>query len=78
MEVVMVKLTLDKFLDEKNVTRYRLSKLTGIEFQTIDRYYKNTIIRYDSYVLSKICEALGCEIKDILVYIPDEPDEKNA
>ncbi len=74
----MIKLTIDKVLNERNITRYRLAQMTDIRYPIIDKYYKNKIIRYDSYVLSKICEALGCEIKDILVYIPDEPDEKNA
>ena len=65
----MVKLTLDKALKEKGVTRYYLSKNAGIDFQTIDRYYKNKVVRYDSYILSKICEVLECEIGDILTYV---------
>lgn len=67
----MVKLTLDKILDDRKISRYKLSKMTGIEFQTLDRYYKNKVVRYDSYILSKICEALDCDIKDILIYIKD-------
>lgn len=67
----MVKLTLDKILDDRKISRYKLSKMTGIEFQTLDRYYKNKVVRYDSFILSKICEALDCDIKDILIYIKD-------
>ena len=67
----MVKLTLDKVLEKKGVTRYYLSKRTNIKFQTIDKYYKNKVVRYDSYILSKICEVLECEISDILIYIKD-------
>ena len=67
----MVKLTLDKFLIQKQITRYQLSKLTGIKYQTIDNYYKNNVVRYDSFILSKICEALECELNDILTYIKD-------
>lgn len=67
----MVKLTLDKFLDDKQISRYKLSKMTKIDFPTIDRYYKNKVVRYDSFILSKICEALDCEIKDIIIYIKD-------
>ena len=64
----MVKLTLDKYLDSHKVTRYELSKRTGIQFQIIDNYYKNKVVRYDSYILSKICTALDCSISDILEY----------
>lgn len=65
----MVKLTLDKLLSEKEITRYQLSKMTEIKYQTIDNYYKNKVVRYDSFILSKICEVLDCKIDDILTYI---------
>ena len=34
----MVKLKIDKYLDEQKITRYELAKRTDIKFQTIDRY----------------------------------------
>ncbi len=64
----MIKLTLDKTLKEKGITRYELSKRTGILFHVIDRYYKNTVVRYDSYILDKICEALDCNVADLMEY----------
>ena len=64
----MIKLTVDKYIDQRKITRYELAKRTGIAFQIIDKYYKNKVVRYDSYVLDKICEALECEISDIIVY----------
>ncbi len=68
----MVKLTLDKYLDERGITRYELSKRTGIIFHVIDGYYKNKVVRYDSYILDKICTALECDISDIIKYTKDE------
>lgn len=65
----MVKLTLDKLLSERKITRYQLAKTADIKYQTIDNYYKNKVVRYDSFILSKICEVLECEIGDILTYI---------
>ncbi len=70
--VYMVKLSLDKYLDKCGITRYELSKRTEIKFQTIDRYYKNKVVRYDSYILDRICTALDCQISDILEYSEDE------
>ncbi len=67
----MIRLTIDKLLSEKEITRYQLAKLTKIKYQTIDNYYKNKVVRYDSFILSKICEVLECEIGDILTYIKD-------
>ena len=64
----MIKLTIDKYLDSHNITRYELSKRTGIRFQIIDNYYKNKVVRYDSYVLDKMCAALDCDISELIEY----------
>ena len=64
----MIKLTIDKYIDKMGITRYEVAKRTGIHFKTIDDYYKNKVVRYDSYVLDKICDALGCDISDIIEY----------
>ena len=64
----MIKITLDKTLAKRNITRYELAKRTGIQYQIIDKYYKNKIIRYDSFVLDRICAALNCNISDILEF----------
>ncbi len=64
----MIRLTIDKYLDTHAITRYELSKRTGIRFQIIDNYYKNKVVRYDSEVLNKICAALDCDISDLIEY----------
>ena len=66
--ILVVRLTIDKYLDGHGITRYELSKRSGIKFQTIDSYYKNRVVRYDSYILDRICEALDCNVCDILEY----------
>ena len=72
----MVRLTIDKYLKECGITRYELAKRTEIKFQTIDRYYKNRVLRYDCYILDRICTALGCEICDIIEYVKDDDATK--
>ena len=67
----MVKLTIDRYLNEHGITRYELAKRTEIKFQTIDRYYKNRVIRYDNYILDRICAALECDVCDIIEYTKD-------
>ncbi len=70
--VLMVRLTIDSYLDNHGITRYELAKRTNIKFQTIDRYYKNRVVRYDSYILDQICLALDCTLCDIIQYVKDE------
>lgn len=65
----MIRICLDKILEKTNITRYQLSKKTGIQYQIIDNYYKNKVIRYDSYILDRICNALECEVGDIIEFI---------
>ena len=64
----MIKITLDLALKNCNISRYELAKRTGIRYHIIDNYYKNKVIRYDSYVLDKICTALNCKIEDIIKF----------
>ena len=70
----MVRLTIDKYLEKSGITRYELSKRTEVKFQTIDRYYKNRVVRYDSYILDRICTALGCSLSDIIEYVKDDEE----
>ena len=68
----MIRLKLEQYLDDQKITRYELAKRTNIKFQTIDRYYKNRVVRYDSYILDQICLALDCSLGDIIEYVKDE------
>ena len=66
----MIRLKLDQYLDQHGITRYELAKRTGIRFQIIDHYYKNKVVRYDSDLLDRICQALECDISDLIEYRP--------
>ncbi len=54
----MVRICLDSALAKYNMSRYKLAKRIGIQYQIIDSYYKNKVKRYDSFVLERICTAL--------------------
>jgi len=70
----MVRLTIDKYLKKCGITRYELAKRTEVKFQTIDRYYKNRVTRYDSYILDRICAALDCSLSDIIEYVKSDDE----
>ena len=46
IEMSKVQLKLDKFMDSIGVSRYKLSKDTGIRYDTINKYYKFFRINY--------------------------------
>lgn len=62
----MIRIRLDETLKEESITRYELSKRSGISYQILDNYYKNKVKRYDSYLLLKMCTALNCDIDKII------------
>ena len=52
--------------EEKGITQYRLSQLTGINRSTIKRYEENYIKKISLENLIKICNALEVDIKEII------------
>ena len=64
----MIRITLNSVLEKQNISRYELAKRTGIRYHIIDNYYKYKVVRYDSFILNKICTALNCNIEDIIKF----------
>ena len=58
----MVKITLDTALTKHQMSRYELAKRTGIQYHIIDKYFKNKVVRYDSFVLDRICTVLDLSL----------------
>lgn len=53
-------------LDQRNKSIYWLNKQTGIASSTLSRICNNKTSSIEFSVLDKICDALDCEISDIL------------
>lgn len=63
---------LDKLMNNKNITNYVLNTNTNIRFQTIQSLKDNTATRIDFKVLAKLCYSLGCNVGDIIEYVPNK------
>ena len=61
-----IRIALDVLLKDRHLTRYALAQKVGTNYQIIDNYYKNRVVRYDSDLLLRICLALDCGIEDII------------
>ena len=64
-----IRLTVREAMEAHGLNRYQVNKLTGVPYQTLDRYFKNDVARYDSDVLLKLCVALDCGIEDLIEVI---------
>lgn len=68
----MVKIHLSKLLGERRWTQKDLARVTGIRPSTINEWYHEIIPRLNVEHIDKICEALDCQITDLIEYIPNE------
>lgn len=68
----MIKIHLSRILGEKRWTQADLSRRTGIRPTTISEIYNEIIERINIDHLDLICEALDCEVSDLLEYRPNK------
>lgn len=61
-----MQVKLREVLDKKHKSIYQLNKDTGIASSTLSRICNNKTSSIDFSVLDKICEALDCNVSDIL------------
>ena len=67
----MIKLRLNYLLQQKKMSAYKLSKLTGISTNHIGKmiHEETSLIRFDT--LEKICKTLKCTPNDL--FTSNEP-----
>lgn len=70
LEYGTIKIKLDEIMKSKNISTYQLNTKSNIRFQTIQALRENTSSRIDFEVLAKLCYSLGCNVSDIIEYIP--------
>ena len=58
-----------KLLIDKNMKKLELRDVAGISNGTLAKLGKNEPVALT--VLERICKALGCQIGDIVEYVPD-------
>lgn len=64
----MIRILLSRRLGELRWTQTRLANATGINKNTISLLYNDMADRISLEQLDYICEALDCDLSDILVY----------
>lgn len=68
----MVRILLSTKLGERRMTQADLSRLTGIRPNTINEMYHELVERVNLEHLDLICEALECELSDIMVRVSNK------
>jgi putative transcriptional regulator len=68
----MIRIYLSRLLGERRWTQADLARKTGIRAATINEIYNEFAERVKLEHLDKICEALGCELGDLIQRVPDK------
>jgi len=71
----MVRILLSTRLGERRWTQADLARKTGIRPSTINELYHEIAERINIEHLDLICDALACDIKDVLVKEPNGEDK---
>ena len=56
-------------MEQKGVSTYQLREKCGIDSKTVRRLRAND--NMETKTLNKLCQALSCDIEDIMEYRPD-------
>ena len=68
----MIKILLSRKLGELRWTQADLARKTGIRPTTINEMYHELCERVNLEHLDLICEALDCDLEEILVRVPNK------
>ena len=63
-----LEITLKEVLDKKNISRNKLCTMIAVNYDLVNRYYNNRVIRIDIDIIARMCFALECDVSDILKY----------
>ena len=62
----MIRINLSRLLGERRMTQSDLVQKTGIRAATINELYHDIAERVSLEQLDKICEALNCELSELI------------
>lgn len=65
-----IKINLTRLIEERGISKNKLSHRAEMQRTQINHYCNNTISRLDIDVLARLCTVLECEISDLLEFIP--------
>ncbi len=70
-----IKIHLDELIKKSGMSKNKLSQRAEMQRTQINNYCKNEITRLDTDVLARLCTVLGCEIGDLLEFVPPSEGE---
>ena len=69
-----IRIKLDELIEKSGISKNKLIHRAEMQRTQINNYCNNKVTRLDTDVLARICTVLGCQIGDLLEFVP--PEEK--
>ncbi len=63
---------LDELLKEKKISINQLIRDTNTDFKVLKRMLTGELVRFDIFVLARLCDYFNCKITDIIEYVPNK------
>ena len=73
----MIRVLLSRKLGELKMSQADLARMTGIRPNTINELYNEFAERIKLQHLDLICEALDCDLSELLIYVPNSIPQIN-
>lgn len=67
----MIQFRLDKLLEKRGWTAYRLAKESGIHPSVLSKYVNNQVREISLDTLDALCRTLACRAGDLIEYVSD-------
>ena len=67
----MIQFRLDKLLEKRGWTAYRLAKESGIHPSVISKYVNNQVREISLDTLDALCRTLRCRAGDLIEYVAE-------
>lgn len=59
---------LDELLKKNNISINKLMKDTNTDFKVLKRLMSSNLVRFDIFVIARLCDYFNCQISDIIEY----------
>lgn len=63
-----MKISINKQLEQKGISRYELAKRIDVSYPTIENIYKSASTSIKFSTLESLCKELNCTPNDILIF----------
>ena len=66
-----IVIKLDKLIRQSGLSKNKFCQRAELQRTQLNNYCNNDVTRLDTDVLARMCSVLGCEIGDLLEFVPN-------